>query len=131
RRTVNNFRQMLIARHSGHLLDFVKTNTNIYSLTNAQLLEGDREAKAYLYSEMGRQEPAMMIKKLNEFASEPFACDIIKAAARVIPSEIYNYASSTNYTLSNAIRRCSDPLVQTIVRISTESSSPLRAMAFL
>lgn len=131
RRTVNNFRQMLIARHSGNLPDFVRSNANIYSLTNAQLLEGNRDAKAYLYTEMGRQEPAMMIKRLSEFASEPFACDIIKAAARVVPSEIYNYASSTNYTLSNAVRRCPDPLVQTIVRISSESGSPLRAMAFL
>jgi len=131
RRTVTNFRNMLIARHEGKLLSFVKDHPDIYSLTNSQLLENNREARAYVYTEMGRKEPAMMIKRLSEYAKDPFACDIIAEAAKVVPSEIYNFASSTNYTLSNAVRRCSDPLVQTIVRIATESKSPLKAMPFL
>jgi hypothetical protein len=131
RRTVTNFRNMLIARHEGKLLSFVKDHPDIYSLTNSQLLENNREARAYIYTTMGRQEPAMMIKRLSEYAKDPFACDIIAEAAKVVPSEIYNFASSTNYTLSNAVRRCSDPLVQTIVRIATESKSPLKAMPFL
>jgi hypothetical protein len=131
RRTVTNFRNMLIARHEGKLLSFVKAHPDIYSLTNSQLLENNREARAYVYTTMGRKEPAMMIKRLSEYAKDPFACDIIAEAAKVVPSEIYNFASSTNYTLSNAVRRCSDPLVQTIVRITTESKSPLKAMPFL
>jgi hypothetical protein len=131
RRTVTNFRNMLIARHEGKLVSFVKDHPDIYSLTNVQLLENNREARAYLYTAMGKKEPAMMIKRLGEYAKDPFACDIISEAAKVVPSEIYNFASSTNYTLSNAIRRCSDPLVQTIVRIATESKSPLKAMPFL
>ena len=131
RRTVTNFREMLIAKHEGHIVDFVHRHPDIYSLMNRQLFEGDKEARAYVYTTVGRKEPVMMIRRLSEFAKDPFACEIIAAAAKVVPSEIYNYASSTNYTLSNAVRRCMDPLVQTIVKISDESKSPLRAMAFL
>jgi hypothetical protein len=72
-----------------------------------------------------------MIKRLNEFANEPFACDIIAAAARVVPNDVYTYASSTNTLLSGSVRRCKDPLVQTIVRIASQSKSPLKAMSFL
>lgn len=131
RRTVNNFRSMLIARHEGRLMEFVQDHADIYSLTNAQLLEGNKEARAYVFVEVGKKDPVMMIKRLSEYAKDPWACEIIAAAAKVVPSEIYNYASSTNYTLTNAVRRCQDPLVQTIVRIASESKSPLKAMPFL
>ncbi len=131
RRTVNNFRSMLIARHEGKLLEFVRRHPDIYSLQNAQMFEGNKEARAYVYTQVGKKEPIMMINRLHEYAKESFACEIIAAAAHVDPSKIYNYASSTNYTLSNAVRRCNDPLVQTIVRIASESKSPLKAMPFL
>ena len=131
RRVVYNFREMLIAKHQGKLMEFVQEHVDAYSLMNAQLLTGNKDAKAYLFIEMGKKEPLMMIKRLAEFAKEPFACDIIARAARISPSDIYNYASSTNYTLANAVRSCNDPLVQTIVRIASESKSPLKAMPFL
>ena len=90
-----------------------------------------RPLKSYLYIEMGKQNPRLMIKGWREFANEPFACDIIAAAARVVPNEVFNYASSTNTTLRGAVRRCMDPLVQAIVKITDESSVPLKAMPFL
>ncbi len=131
RRLVNNFREVLIARHEGRLMDYVRDHPDIYTLTNMRLLEGKPDARAYVYTEMGKKDPKMMIKRLSEYAKEPFADDIIAAAAKIMPGEIYNYASSTNYTLSNAVRRSQDPLVQTIVRISQESKAPLKAMPFL
>ncbi|MBS1588239.1 MAG: hypothetical protein JST52_01365 [Bacteroidetes bacterium] len=130
-RTTENFRQLLIARHEGRLLDFVHQHPDIYTLENIQLLAGNKEAIAFVYTEVGKKDPLMMIERLPEYAKEPFACNIIAAAAKKDPSRIYNYASSTNYLLSNAVRNCNDPLVQTIVRISTESKTPLKAMPFL
>ncbi len=131
RRTVNNFRGMLIAKHEGKLMDFVRSHADIYSLNNSQLFDGHKEARAHVFTQVGKKEPVMMISRLNEFAKEPWACEIIASAAKVDPSKVYNYASSTNYTLSNAVRKCDDPLVQTIVLIASDSKSPLRAMAFL
>ncbi len=131
RKLVINERELIIARHEARLLDFAKANANIYTLANADLLEGNQEAKAYVYEEVGKQYPQMMIRRLNEYAGEPYADVIIAGAAKVVPGEVYNYAASTNYVLSGAVRRTKDPLVQTIVRIVNESKSPLKAMSFL
>ncbi len=131
RKLVINERELIIARHENKLVDYVKSNANIYTLNNAELLEGNQEAKAIVYQEMGREEPQMMIRRLSEYANEPYADDIIAGAAKVVPGEVYNYAASTNYTLSGAVRRTKDPLVQTIVRIVNESKAPLKAMSFL
>jgi hypothetical protein len=131
RRTVINFRDLVIAKNDGRLEDYVRNHGDVYTLANVQLLSNSQEAKRYVYTEVGRQSPLTMIKRLGEFANEPFACEIIAAAAKLSPGEIYNYASSTNYNLKNAVRKCSDPLVQTIVRIADNSKSPLKAMPFL
>lgn len=131
RHVVNNMHDMIIARHEKRLEKFVHDNANVYTLFNAELLEDYPELRAFIFREVGVAEPLMMIHRLAEFANESFACDIIAAAARKAPTEIYNYASSTDLKLSGAIRRCKDPLVQAIVRIASESKSPLKAMSFI
>jgi len=131
RRQVANMKVLLIARHEGKLNQAVLDNINPSTLANAEVLEGFPAERAVLYSGMGKQEPEMMIRRLGEFANEPFACDIIAEAARVVPGEVRNYATSTNTRLSGAVKRCDDALVKTIVRISTESKSSLKAMPFL
>jgi hypothetical protein len=130
-RLVANFRELIIARQENRVMDFVRDNVNVYTLANEMLLDGYPEEKAYLFREMGHKDPVMMIQRLNEFADQPYADDIISEAAKVVPGMIYNYASSSNYRLSNAIRRTKDPLVQTIVLIERQSKAPLKAMAFL
>jgi len=131
RRAVTALRAMIIAREEGKLPEYVQANATLATLANVSLLEGYPESRAYLYTSLGRQYPQLMIGRLKEYAGEPFAGEIISAAARVSPNDIYNYASSTNYTLSSAIRRTKDPLVQTIVQISDQSKSPLKALPFL
>lgn len=132
KRLVNNMREMIIANEEGEMSQFVRANTNIYTLNNVKkILSETSPERAYIYREMGKKEPAMMIKRLSEFASHPYADDVIAAAAKVVPVDVFNYASSTNYALSGAVRRSNDPLVQTIVRIASESNSPLKAMPFL
>lgn len=131
KKLVANFKQLVIARHENRLMEFVQANADIYTLTNKDVLDGFPEETSYIYTEMGRKEPVKMLARLPEFAKYPYADETIKNAAPLVPQQIYNYASSTNYMLSNAIRRNKDPLVQTIVRITQESKSPLKAMAFL
>ncbi|MBL7712539.1 MAG: hypothetical protein JNL13_08755 [Chitinophagaceae bacterium] len=129
RKLVNNFRQMVIAKYEGTLSTFVKNNVNIYSLGNSQLLNDvDKE---FLCEEIGKQDPTLLIKKLSEFANKPCADIVLAGAARVVPDEVFNYASSTNIPIRNALERNKDPLVKTIVRISKESKSPLKAKIFL
>jgi len=65
------------------------------------------------------------------FTKSFFSCNIIASAARIMPGQIYNYASSTDMALRNSVRNCNDPLVQTIVQITDMSKAPLKAMPFL
>lgn len=131
RNVVENFKALVIARQENRLEAFVKDNTTLVTLANNDLLEGYPQVREYLFTELGKKEPLVMIKRLSEFAKYPFADETVKNAAPLVPNEIYNYASSSNPNLSWAIRRNTDPLVQTIVKISQESTSPLKAMAFL
>jgi hypothetical protein len=129
RKLVSNFRQMVIAKYEGTLSAFVKNNVNIYSLGNSQLLNDvDKE---FLCEEIGKQDPTLLIRKLSEFANKPCADIVLAGAARVVPDEVFNYASSTNVPIRNALERNKDPLVKTIVRITKESKTPLKAKIFL
>lgn len=132
RKQIYNMRDLIIARNEGTSMDFVKKNLNFQTLNNVKhLFDPTSPERVFIFTEMGKLEPQSMIKRLSEFANESYADDVIAAAAKVVPNELFNYASSTNYTLSNAVKRSKDPLVQTIVRISQESKSPLKAMPFL
>ncbi|MES2480260.1 MAG: hypothetical protein V4561_14315 [Bacteroidota bacterium] len=129
KRMVSNFKQMVIAKYEGKLSDFVKNNVNIYSLANSQLLnDADKD---YLCQEIAKQDATLLIKKLGEFANRPCADVVLAGAAKVVPDEVFNYATSTNVSIQNALNRNTDPLVKTIVRISKESKAPLKAKTFL
>ena len=131
KRTVTAFKELVIAGQEDRLLSYVMVHPDIYTLANISLLEGNKEAKEYFYTEIARRNPEMMIKRLGEYYKEPFACEVIAIAAETIPNEIYSYASSTNAVLSSAVRNCNDSLTKTIVKITDESKSPLRALPFL
>jgi hypothetical protein len=130
RKSVTNFEELWLAREQNRVMDYVKQNDNIYTLDNSELLDGFPEAKAYVFESVGKAKPEVMIKRLPEFARESYADPVIAAAAKIVPGTILTYATSTSY-LSAAVRRNKDPLVQTIVRIGTESRTPLKALPFL
>lgn len=130
KKAVRNFEDMLIAIEEQRAMEFAKQNANIYSLDNSELLSDQPEVKAYIFEEVGKANPEMMIKKLKDFAKESYADPIVAAAARVVPGTILTYATSTS-SLSAVVKRNKDPLVQTIVQIANESRTPLRALPFL
>jgi len=132
KKLVLNLRDLIVAYHENKTMDFVKAHVSIYTLDNAVFLLNDRpEEKAFIYREMGKEDPKMMILRLREYADQPFACDIIAHAARILPNDVFNFASSTDPRYRNAVRNCNDALVQTIVMIADRSKSPLKAMPFL
>lgn len=130
KKAVRNFEDMLIAVEQKRPMEFAKEHADIYSLDNSELLDDYPDVKAYVFEEVGKANPEMMIKKLKDFAKETYADPIVAAAARVVPGTILTYATSTS-NLSAVVKRNKDPLVQTIVQIATESRTPLRALPFL
>lgn len=129
---VANMQGMLKAANEDSLMKYVEANTNIYSLNNGLVLMDDQPAvRAYIYTQMGRAYPMMMIKRLPEYAKDTFAGNIIKEAVKIDQRLIFNYAYSTNTALKNAVYNTRDPLVQAIVKITSHSASPPKAFPFL
>ena len=132
KRLVANMHDMLIALNENKMLAFVRTNTNVYTLDNGKVLfDNQAEARAYIYTEMGKADPLMMIQRLEEYADDTFAGNIIKVVTRIKPDIIFNYASSTNHLLRNPVYRTQDELTQAIVKIAAHSKSPLKSLPFL
>lgn len=130
RRQVTNLREMIIARQEGRLDEWARAHANMASVENSELLDIVPEAKSYVFKMAGAENPKVMFRRLGEFANEPYACDIIAAAAQVIPNEVYSFGTSTNYKLSAPILNCPDPVVQAIVKIGSQSKKPLSALPF-
>lgn len=128
---VSNMRGMLIACNEKKLMDFVMDNTNAYTLNNGHFLfENHPQEREYIYTHLGKEDPVMMVKRLAEFTNDTFATPIITAAAYLVPDVIYNYATSTNYRIRNAIHRCADTVVRVIIRIADSSKASLKALPF-
>ena len=129
---VANMHKMIIASNEEKMMEFAVANTNMYTLENsAQMMDNHPEVRAYVYTQIGKANPLMMIKRLPEFAKDTFAGRIIAAAAHVAPDLIFTYAYSTNYTIRNAVGNTADPFVQAIVKVATQSKAPLKAFPFL
>jgi hypothetical protein len=129
---VDNMHDMIIAANEYRLMEFTKANSNIYSLDNGQeLMAAEPAVRAYIYTQVGKADPMMMIKRLPEYGKDTFAYHIIADAARISPDLIFRYATSTNTVLRNPVFNTEDSFVQAIVRIAAYSKSPPKAFPFL
>ncbi len=132
KKKVANMHDLLIAYNEGKFASFCIKNTNLYTLENGRMLfDNYKEIRAYLYTTLGKQNPKLMIKRLSDYANDTFAAGIISDVAATDPDIIFNYATSTNPPLFNAVHRTQDPLVQSIVQIADLSKAKLKALCFL
>lgn len=129
---VGNMHDLVVAVNEHKALDYVMANSGLATLDNSKvLLDNEPEARAYIYGWMGKKDPVLMLKRLEEFSKDTFAAGIIADAAKLQPKLIFNYALSSNALLKKAVYRCSDPYVQAIVQITAESNAPLKALPFV
>ncbi len=129
---LESFDSMVRFRNERRLQDYVRRHIDYPTLDNGKnLFENQGDARTYLYLALGLQNPGVMIRRLTDFATDSFAGAIIAADARLEPELIFNYASSTNPLIKNAIGGCTDTLTQRIVEIARHSKAPLKALAFL
>lgn len=130
KKSVDNFEDLVLAREQNRLEAYVKANDNIYTLDNGELLNEYPELKSLVYESVGKAKPEMMIRRLPDFAKEPYADPVITAAAKVMPGTILTYASSTS-ALSAAVRRNKDPFVKVIVNIADQARNPQKVLPFV
>ncbi|MES2702778.1 MAG: hypothetical protein V4649_09075 [Bacteroidota bacterium] len=132
RKVVANMHDMLIAANENKLLPFVVANTDVITLNNGKVIfDKHPDVRAYVFTKVGQEDPMMLIKRLDEYANDSFAGEIIAVVARINPSMIFNYAQSTNPLIRTPVHRTQDPFVQAIVQIATKSRAPLKAFPFL
>lgn len=132
---LNNLRGLIIAQYRKNVLQYVQQNRSLLTLQNIQLMESNvvevvdvAEAKAYLYKNLAKTYPAVIIEKLPEIKDQPYADTVVADIAKAMPGTILSYAKSS---LSSVIKRNADPFVQTIVRIADESKKPEKLLPFL
>jgi len=71
-----------------------------------------------------------MISSLTFYPDLPFADSLIIAAGHLYPKQLYDYAAATN-VLSKRIKTINDPLVQSVVKMTTSSGSGQLYFPFL
>lgn len=130
RQMMQNFHGMLLADIEGKVLDYAKTNADLYSLENIESFDGNAEAKAFLYKSVGMQYPVMMMERLDKIAKEPYADEIVTAAAKVAPRSVMTYADP-NSKYRYIINRNQDKTVKAIVSIVDNSHSRFKVLQFL
>lgn len=130
RQMMQNFHEMLLADIDGKVLDFAKANADLYSLENIESFDGNGEAKAFLYKSVGMQYPVMMMERLDKIAREPYADEIVTAAAKVAPRSVMTYADP-NSKYRYIINRNQDKTVKAIVSIVDNSQSRFKVLQFL
>lgn len=133
----SNLRGLIIAQYRKNVFQFVQQNKSLPTLKNIQLLEENvveitdgTEAKAYLYRNLAKAYPAIILEKIPEIQDQPYADSVVADIARVMPETILSYAKP-GHALSKVIRRNADPFVQAIVRIVDESKKPEKLLPFL
>jgi hypothetical protein len=134
---LNNLRGLIIAQYRQNVLEYVQQHKSLSTLRNIQLMEnnvvevvGVADAKAYLYKNLAKEYPNVIIEKLPEIKDRPYADTVVADIAHVLPGTILSYAKSGS-VLSGVIKRNADPFVQTIVRIADESKKPEKLLPFL
>lgn len=122
-------RAMIQHDHEGRLGDYVRANSNLVTLDYIENFD-DVQAKTALYSSLSKRYPEKLVHKLPQILNEPYADNIVAAAAQVMPGTILSYAQSSSQ-LSTLVRRNQDPLVKTIVQIADNSRNTLKVLPFL
>jgi hypothetical protein len=129
---IANFKGLVIADNENTVMQFARINPTIYTLDNGKkFFDNNPGFKEYIYLHMAAADNKSIIRRLPEFTMDSFAGTIIAEAARTEPELIFNYVTSTNAALINAIRRTRDSLVQAIVNIADFSKAPLKVLPFL
>lgn len=122
-------KEMIVADYKGNLSSYVKKQESADVLEYIETFENP-EATSFLYERLALNNPEKLIEKLPKIEKEPYADQIIIAAARVMPNKILDYAMSTS-SLNGLVRRNSDPVVKSIVKIADNATNKRKVLPFI
>lgn len=86
---------------------------------------GLKKARSILFRQFGKASPEKALAKMEPFLEEPYADELIKAAARKDPSLFYNYAAAIQTPIGRKIAAVDDTLVRLITSMASDPSGRL------
>lgn len=113
-----------------NIVPYIHDNFDRSLYGSMYMFKDDKPAISEVYNNMVKLYPKEMLKKINEFSDQEAASTLMGTIAPENPNLILTYANSTSFE-RGAVRRCTDPLVKTIVNIADHAKTPLRAITFL
>ena len=79
---------------------------------------GYGESKKILYLKYVTKHPSLILTTIRPYIKEPFADSLVVIACKNDPKQLYDYASSSSSPEGKLIRESTNPMVQTVAKLS-------------
>jgi hypothetical protein len=79
---------------------------------------GYQESQKILYLKYVTKYPSLILTTIRPYIKEPFADSLVVIACKNDPKQLYDYASSTSSPEGKLIRLSTNPMVQTVAKLS-------------
>ena len=119
---IDNFEKILKANiDSQNMAPLIQEVSYEVGFINAQIFNknpGYQESQKILYLKYVTKNPSLILATIRPFIKESFADSLVVAACKNDPKQLYDYASSTSSPEGKLIRQSTNPMVQTVAKLS-------------
>lgn len=119
---VDNFEKILKANiDSQSMAPFINEVPYEVGAINAEVFNknpGYAESKKILYLKYVTKHPSLILTTIRPYIKEPFADSLVVIACKNDPKQLYDYASSSSSPEGKLIRESTNPMVQTVAKLS-------------
>jgi hypothetical protein len=119
---VQNFDKILKANlDSQSMAPLIEEVPYEVGVINAEIFNknpGYQQSQKILYIKYVSKNPSRILTTIRPFVNEPFADSLVVIACKNDPKQLYDYASSSSSPEGKLIRRNTNPMVQTVAKLS-------------
>jgi hypothetical protein len=119
---IENFEKILKANiDSQSMAPFINEVPYEAGLINSEVFSknaGYQESKKILYLKYVTKYPSLILTTIRPYVKEPFADSLVVVACKNDPKQLYDYASSATSPEGKLIRQSTNPMVQTVAKLS-------------
>jgi hypothetical protein len=119
---VDNFEKILKANiDSQSMAPYIQEVSYEVGLINAEVFNknaGYDESQKILYLKYVTKYPSLILTTIRPYIKEPFADSLVVVACKNDPKQLYDYASSSSSPEGKLIRQSTNPMVQTVAKLS-------------
>lgn len=127
---ITNYKDFIKADLTGDKASFVTSHLDEGMYQNRFLLEEMDSARKALYVWMAEKDPRRALGDFKEYQNAPYACNVLAKIAPKFPNLILDF-SRANTPQGAVVRRCNDPYIKSIVKLSQEATYPWSLLPFI